>query len=455
MNFFIILLLSLFSSFSFRIEAQTYYVSQEGNDKNQGMLWNDSWLTLAYASSQLLPGDVLVIRKGERAYKYLPIIKSGTKKHPITIKGESVNEPPIITGAVIEKNLELLSGEIWFSKTTAEPTIVVEDEVLLTKASTKKCDDGRWFWENNFFYYKLNVGNISDHVIWRSSMGNAVDIRDHSWINIENIHCWLGKGACISIHKGSHNNIRNIYSKWYARGVQIKGGFNNRVENCFVEQNREGIYLLNGASYNTVKNCKAFYNGNAPLWTKGDRAGIAVGNEGPQYNNSLIDNEVAFNGGYNSDPALIVYRSPNSLIKGNYIHDNYGSGMYITIGSDGSIARNNKVFNNGYKAFIDKHKNISGLSVRRSKNIIVENNQIKNNFVAKDKKKNVDVGPRAGLDLRGNMGDSMFDIHFINNVVCGTLNGPNVYISDVPEIDGFYITPGVESYDNYDKCDEE
>jgi len=57
--------------------------------------------------------------------------------------------------------------------------------------------------------------------------------------------------------------------------------------------------------------------------------------------------------------------------------------------------------------------------------------------------------------LRGNMGDSMFDIHFINNVVCGTLNGPNVYISDVPEIDGFYITPDVESYDDYDKCDEE
>ena len=93
------------------------------------------------------------------------------------------------------------------------------------------------------------------------------------------------------------------------------------------------------------------------------------------------------------------------------------------------------------------YTNISGLSVRRSRNVRVENNKIISNHVAADTWRDggkVDTGPRGGLDLRGNKGDNMSGIQFINNLVCGTQNGPDIYISPTPNTSEFQLIAPVD-----------
>jgi parallel beta-helix repeat protein len=273
-------------------------------------------------------------------------------------------------------------------------------------------------------------------------MGGGVYIGDNSWIIVEDIQCRIGQGACIRIEEGKNNVVRNIQSKWHQRGILVRGGSENTIEDCIVEENKDGIYLMGGASNNIVRRCKVFRNGNAPVWTENDRAGIAIGNYEVNPGNKIIGNEVAFNGGLRSDPGLIVYQAPYSVIRDNYVHDNYGSGVFVTISSDNTIVKNNRIINNGEEGVKADQQNISGLSVRRSRNVLVENNVIISNHVSEDtwvQDGKVDKGPRGGLDLRGNRGDDMRGIRFMNNIVCKTQNGPDIFVSEVPDTKGFML----------------
>ena len=335
-------------TFSASAYPLVYFVSQDGSDKNNGLSWNDAWRTLEFAGKSARAGDTVIIRKGNEPYLHLPISNSGTEAYPITFRGELESNPPVITGAVRETRWSPTDHEdVWSAPTTVEPLIVVEDGEAKLKATSSVCEDGAWFWSNNTFFYRPSSGHTSNHTVWRASMGDGIQIGNHSWIRIENISCQVGQGTCVTIDKGQNNIVRNVQSKWYARGIQIRGGKNNIIEDCLVEENLDGIYLLSGASNNVVRRCKALRNGNLPIWKTGDRTGIAIGIIGVNPGNQLIANEAAFNGGPNSDPGLIAYQAPGTFISDNYVHENFGSGMLVTISSDDSIIINNRIMHNG------------------------------------------------------------------------------------------------------------
>ena len=93
---------------------------------------------------------------------------------------------------------------------------------------------------------------------------------------------------------------------------------------------------------------------------------------------------------------MIAYQAPGSILRNNHIHHNYGSGLFITIQSDGSRADNNRVEYNGIHAVTDGMKGVSGLSVRRSKNVKVFNNIITGNHVSPDSRwKGMDTGSKG------------------------------------------------------------
>jgi parallel beta-helix repeat protein len=420
--------------------AGVYHVSQDGHDANNGLSWEQAWRTLEHAGETARAGDLVIIRKGREPYQYLPVKHSGTQGNPIVFRGEHQDSLPVITGGLKESNWRSSDIErVWHIRTSAKPILLMEDQRPLTPARTRACVDGNWYWESGELFYRPTTGDPRDHDVWRAANGGGIQLGSNSWVIVEDFECWLGQGACIGIDKGSNNIIRRIHARWHARGLQIRGGHHNFIEASVFEHNREGVYLLNNAANNTIIGCKALHNGNWPPWQKGDRSGIAIGEVGVNVGNSIIDNEVAYNGGPDSDPGLIAYTAPETTIEGNDVHDNYYGGILIGILSHRSSAIGNRVYRNGKKAVLAGEGNVSGLSVRRSGGVIVKGNEILDNYVSfSDPGRYVDRAA-GGLDLKGNKEDEMRGIQLIDNVVCGTQNGPDLYLSREPDTTGLLL----------------
>ena len=428
-------ILLLISSLCHASVGQTFYVSPDGSDQNSGASWGKAWKTLKKAGRSATLGDTVIIRKAATPYHYLEVHRSGLEKSPITFRGEDPADPPVISGAVTPTAWTKSGHTSVWSTEEHQPGFVVEDDRPLPRASSPECLDGNWFWEKKRLFYKPTFGAPSEHNI-RISTPAGIVIRNKSWIVIENITCVLGSGACVSIKAGHHNKVRNVHAKWFWRGINIADGAHyNLVENCLVEENREGIYILRGSSWNTIRNCKAIRNGRYPIWSKGDRAGIAIGEHGPNIGNTVELSEIAFNGGPDSDPGLIAYDAPKTTFRNNFIHDNYGSGVFVTINSHESLVIDNRVERNGWEAAKVKQKGIAGLSVRwGSRNTAVINNTVRNNHVSSDSRwPGKGIGPKGGLDVQALHQHDMSGIVIRNNRVTGTVGGPDIFIS--PEAD--------------------
>jgi hypothetical protein len=430
----------LVMAYSSPAQSTTYYVSQDGADRNNGLGWAQAWRTLEHAGYTARAGDLVIVRRGSEPYHYLPVSHAGSKAEPIVFRGESKDSLPVVTGGIKESRWEPSNTQgVWRVKTSASPILVMEDGKPLVAATSTSCNDGQWYWENGELRYRPSSGEPSNHDVWRANTGGGIQLGNNSWIVVEDFECWLGQGACIGIDKGSYNVIQGIHAQWYARGIQIRGGHHNDVADGLFENNREGVYLLDGAAQNTIRGCKVLHNGKSPTWKKGDRSGIAIGDVGVNIGNQLIANEVAFNGGPNSDPGLIAYSAPETIITSNNVHDNYSGGILIGILSDHSSAVGNRVVQNGELAVLSGEGNVSGLSVRRSGGVTVSNNEVRQNYVSpSDSNRYVDR-TGGGIDLKGNQGDNMRGNKFIDNIVCGTKNGPDIYLSPLPDITGLVL----------------
>jgi parallel beta-helix repeat protein len=435
------LLVVLLSSWASWSSAAGYYVSQQGSDSNSGESWQAAWKTPSRAAQSAGPGDVVVIRAGPEPYEELTVQNSGTSEQPLEFQGEDPNDPPVFSGGLIERGwVQSDQPGVWRVRTSADPALLLEDGRALAPASSTALQPGSWFWSRDELYYMPTKGAPSMHEVWRATRAGQIMIQNKSWIVIENVQCFVGQGACVNIRNGQHNIVRNLTARFYWRGINIMdGSSDNLIEDCLVSGNHDGIYILGSSSRNTVQRCKAINNGNLPAWTQSDRTGIAVGGSGLNVGNIIEDCESAGNGGPRSDPGLIAYAAPGTILRRNNVHDNYGSGVFVTIGSNGSLAEDNTVSMNGAQAVAGGDTNIAGLSDRRSKGVTFKGNVVMNNHVAANSPWARD-GPRGGIEVRGISTDDMSGTLLIDNCVEGTIGGPDFYVQSGPILSGLQVT---------------
>ena len=421
-----------------------YFVSQDGSDANAGTSWREAWRSPAHAAQVAGQGDVVTLRKGATPYDGFEIQLSGAVGRPLVFRGENKDDPPVFSGASIEQRwIPSDHPGTWQISTSAKPLLMLEDGRPLTPATSLPTEPGTWHWRDGTLYYRPSHGTPDLHEVLRPSRGGGITINKKSWIIIENIRCHVGQGACVAIKEGSNNIVRNFSASWYWRGVTLTDGANeNLIEDCKVSANHDGIYIKASSSRNIVRRCEVFDNGNAPTFSGGDRAGIAVGDRGPNSDNLIEFCELRGNGGPDSDPGLIAYDSPRTIFRGNHVHHNFGSGIFVTIRSNGSLVEDNIVEANGARARTDGYKNIAGLSIRRSRSVTARNNKVLDNHVSPDSRwPGKELGPRGGLEVRGLTTDDMRDIKLIDNVVRGTVGGPDFYVTPGPDLTGLTITP--------------
>lgn len=138
------------------------------------------------------------------------------------------------------------------------------------------------------------------------------------------------------------------------------------VDHCDLHHNRYGLSL---GKYAIASNNRIMYN-------VGDTSNpnAAYRGGGYAFNSSIglqfLHNEVAFNG----VEQKFIYGTMNEFsrnytIKGNYVHDNLGDGLWVDGDGDGTILEENICEDNGR----------TGITTEKCKNIIVRNNTVRRN----------------------------------------------------------------------------
>lgn len=99
--------------------ATDYYVSPSGNDANAGTSAATAWQTLDKVNSQtLVPGDRILLERGQVHRGTLHIRQSGTAANPITITQYGSGGQPIISGAINITGWTLHQGSIYKATVT-------------------------------------------------------------------------------------------------------------------------------------------------------------------------------------------------------------------------------------------------------------------------------------------------------------------------------------------------
>ncbi len=134
-----IFFLLLFSITSI-LQAQTYYVSEAGDDSNSGMSPNDAWQTIGKVNSyQLNPGDSVLFNREDYWCEQL-IPQSGNSEGYILYGAYGVGDKPLFLGSVKKNSQEdWLDAEnnIWSS---GEPAIIGSE--LISNPSFNVNTDG-------------------------------------------------------------------------------------------------------------------------------------------------------------------------------------------------------------------------------------------------------------------------------------------------------------------------
>lgn len=107
-------LVLLVSALSIAIGQNTYYVSSNGNDINDGRSTNTPFRTLDKINTLALqPGDKILLRRGDTFRGMLTIQQSGNVANPISVDAYGIGEKPAIAGSVPITGWSNIGTNLW------------------------------------------------------------------------------------------------------------------------------------------------------------------------------------------------------------------------------------------------------------------------------------------------------------------------------------------------------
>lgn len=115
--------------------ATNYYLSNDGNDGNNGKAVAKSWKTIIRLNSQkLLPGDTVFFKSGDVFSGEVLVQYSGKEKKPIVFTAYGIGNAPVITGTIPISNWQPYKGDILVASTTATVYNLYVDGNMQTNA---------------------------------------------------------------------------------------------------------------------------------------------------------------------------------------------------------------------------------------------------------------------------------------------------------------------------------
>ncbi|MFP7754066.1 hypothetical protein ACLG6S_05310 [Thermodesulfobacteriota bacterium B35] len=243
--------------------GQSYYVSNSGSDKNNGLTPATAWKTIKYINSQSFqPGSKILFKRGDTWRESLRP-HSGGPEGFITYGAYGTGPKPLLLGSIDRSSPALwttLGGNIWY-------TIVVAADVgnIIFNHGDQPCGWKKWNLSDlaaqGDYYY-----DVDDHIVYLYSIQNPGEI-------FNSIECALKKHI---INESNRNYViyDNLELK-YGAAHGIGGGNTSHiiVRNCDISfiggafqyyhkqtgkpvRYGNGIEFWKNANDNLVENCK-------------------------------------------------------------------------------------------------------------------------------------------------------------------------------------------------------
>lgn len=438
--------------------AVDYYLSNAGDDANNGTSAATPWRTLAHLSAQLggVSGTWGTISDGDRVYFRRGDTFRGTiafaayNNNGITFDAYGTGPLPVLKGSQPVANWTVHNGNIW-KTTVAEPVhFLYADGAVQTLSRTP--NTGTWNLStattnsltsaavgssgNNFvganvcvreYDWQLNrqvvTAQSGNTVQWATAMAaagaNANFYFDNKLELLDTESEWFYDANTQTVYfmSSTDPNNRSIEASVYLLGI---GGNDNRSDNLFQNLEfqhyaQEGIRLMGSANNNTIQNCVFKHNFQA-LFVSGN-------------NNSLQNNTITdcyYQGAVLANMANSTF-SNNSITNAGMTYGQhrpgfsgsfYSGGVWLINGNAGCVIGNNTI------------TNIGNMGIRfNGTGIIIERNQVENTMV------NMDDG--GGIYTWGG-NNSSYNNTIRNNIVRTLMGSHN---GTVPGniINGIYI----------------
>ncbi|MEO5990188.1 MAG: right-handed parallel beta-helix repeat-containing protein, partial [Ferruginibacter sp.] len=405
-----------FLLFASNAHATNYYLSNSGNDANNGTDPSSAWKSLAKLNSfkNLKPGDSVLFKKGDSFYGSITVTNSGSAGNPIVYSAYGTGAKPLITCFTTVNKWTNMGGNIWES-TNVVSTLSTCNIVVMNGATTAM---GRYpnkdATNKGFLIYTSHsdnnsiTGNITDKPNWT---GAELIIKKERW-TFDRSPIVNHSGGTLSytaqtdyLPKDGYgyfiqNDIRtldqneewyynsiskriSIYSTTSPSNVQISSIDNNVYGSGknyitfssikFTASNMNSLEIK-GSIGLMIKNCDILYSGNNGLF-------------GFNLSNTVIDS-TTFNH-INNNGILFWYNCPDAIITNNHFKNiglnlglatgiHYASCTAMTLTSEGggspnALIQGNTIDSVGYIG-------ISG----GDKNTLIKNNVITNFCMTKD-----------------------------------------------------------------------
>lgn len=240
--------------------GRTFYVSQSGgSDTNSGLAPHEAWRTLRRATSVgLLPGDEVLLERGNVWHETLTLVDSGDSSARIRIASYGTGAAPKLFGSATRAGIaqwQSAGEDLWYCESTSsKPAAVILNGTVLREAASLGELTGlsRWYHEGSSgrVYVKLrdNPGNFPVEVVERSG---------------------------IVISGASNVEIRDLAVEYATDGVVVTGAHGILVEKVQIGHTAySGIQALGASSNISIVNC-ALKDWNLAE-SRGDGHGIMV-----------------------------------------------------------------------------------------------------------------------------------------------------------------------------------
>ncbi len=340
--------------------SQNYYVSSsEGKDGNDGLTSQTALKTLKKISAfSLLPGDSILLKRGDQWNEKFKLQWSGSPGNPITINAYGKGQKPKITGVItIDPAYWNQVGDsgFYFIK-IPRPYGVYQDGIKIIDDNRYNIPDGNstagnptltgsggdWYYDRgaSILYYKPTTGVPRDHTVQYSPHSAGIYVEGKSYITIKNISISHVGGSAVYVNKSDHITVDNCdISYIFEQGIQFRNsrGYNIATNNTIAHVG-DGIYWTeynkgpNLAANNTISYCNYVVGGSQYNNNDGHAIGMQNGDRFV-----VRDNTVS----YTNMPAILIWAGSGQtgkdcVIKGNvvlagnkktYLKSYYGVGI--------------------------------------------------------------------------------------------------------------------------------
>lgn len=473
---------------------RNYYISNEGNDNNEGTK-NSPWSSLSKASqTTLIAGDSLLFKRGDRFDGHLVINGSGTESNPIVVSSYGEGELPIITGQVgdagggdyqeallveNQSHIELSYLEI-NNERTSNRTGVKEDDaygILITNTGTKST--------RGYYIHHLTVRNVYAPKPILPDEGedafNSLEVSGIRFLSAKNRIAGQEKNMSdILVEECYFTDIQRL-------GIHIKheGGQNgigndrtNTNSDILVRNNEfyytGGTCVLPIKTYNTLIENNIFDHPGANVDERMPGRGSAVWTW-RCFNTVIQKNQCLSTRGYlDSHGVHIDHENVNTFVQYNYMEDCEGGFVEILGGNVNSVYRFNVSVNDGWRNNPNWRNSNHTLWINEnvpSGTHYSDSNYIYNNTVYMDRNFNtaIDIDAKATYifnnifySSEGTIGGKQCvvktnnnDYLLSNNLFYGKINSKfsNVDNNKIVE-DPQFINPGTDDQNGYHLQDD-